>query len=123
MTTPHAPNRSTTTTAPPAPSPRIAPPQADQPDAGAPENAPATPPRAAFGLSVSFCIIICALAGIGLMIMVAGSFVFEDTAAAIPLLVAGAILVIIASSVGLVAGTFIIVAVSRELFKGGRKTA
>ena len=119
MTTPHTPNRSTTT-APPATSPRIAPHPADQPDAGAAEN---TPPRAAFGLSVSFCIIICALAGIGLMIMVAGSFVFEDTAAAIPLLVGGAILVIIASSVGLVAGTFIIVAVSRELFKGGRKTA
>ena len=121
MTTPHTPNHSTTAGRP-APSPRIAPHQSDQPDDAA-ENAPAAPPRAAFGPSVSFCIIIIALAGIGLMIVAAGSLVFEDTAAAIPMRVGGAILVIIASSIGLVAGVFTIVAVSRELFKGGRKTA
>ena len=123
MATPNAPNR-TTIADPPAPSPRIASPnRAEQPDAGAAENTPAAPPRAAFWLSVSFCIIIVALAGVGLTTVMVGAYVFEDTAAAIPLLVAGAILVIIASSAWLVASVFIIAAVSRELFKGGRKTA
>lgn len=122
MATPNAPNR-TTIADPPAPSPRIASHPAEQPDAGAAENTPAAPPRAAFWLSVSFCIIIVALAGVGLTTVMVGAYVFEDTAAAIPLLVAGAILVIIASSAWLVASVFIIAAVSRELFKGGRKTA
>ena len=122
MATPNAPNR-TTLADPPAPAPRMASHPAGQPDAGAAENTPAAPRRVALWQNVSFYIIICALAGVGLMIAVAGAYVFEDTAASIPLLAAGAILVIIASSAGLVAGVFIIVATSRELFKGGQKTA
>lgn len=121
MATPNAPNR-TTLADPPAPSPRMAPHQAGQPDAGAAENTPAAPPRAAFWQTVSFYIIIGVIAGVGFMIMVAGSYVFEDTAASIPLLTAGAILILIASSAWLVATHFMIVALLRELFKGGRKT-
>ena len=120
MATPNAPNR-TTIADPPAPSPRIAPHQAGQPDVVA-ENTPAAPRRAAFWQTVSFYIVIGVIECVGFAIAMAGVYVFRDTAASIPLLVAGVIIMILASSAWIVATHFMIVALIRELFTGGRKT-
>lgn len=121
MATPNAPNR-TTLADPPAPSHRIASHPAGQPDAGAAENTPAVPPRAAFWQTVSFYIVIGVIECVGFAIALAGSYVFEDTAASIPLFATGVIIMILASSAWIVATHFMIVALLRELFKGGRKT-
>ena len=121
MATPNAPNR-TTLADPPAPAPRMAPHQAGQPDAGAAENTPAAPPRPAFWQTVSFYIVIGVLDCVGFAIAMAGVYVFRDTAASIPMLVAGVIIMILASSAWLVATHFMIVALLRELFTDSRKT-
>ena len=120
MATPNAPNR-TTIADPPAPSPRIAPHPADQPDAGAAEN-PAAPRCAAFWQTVSFYIVIGVIECVGFAIAMAGVYVFQDTAAFVPLIAAGVIIMILASSAWLVASVFMIVALTRELFTSGRKT-